>query len=80
MTVIKENWIFAETELQKINPVTYQLITKMNQISHDPVVVVLIEGQADKLENQLSEYGPDKIMTIKDDALVNVMIWKSLMP
>lgn len=71
MTVIKENWIFAETELQKINPVTYQLITKMNQISHDPVVVVLIEGQADKLENQLSEYGPDKIMTIKDDALVN---------
>lgn len=71
MTVIKENWIFAETELQKINPVTYQLITKMNQISHDPVVVVLIEGQNDNLESQLSEYGPDKIMTIKDNDLVN---------
>lgn len=71
MTVIKENWIFAETELQKINPVTYQLITKMNQVSHDPVVVILIEGKSAKLENDLAEYGPDKILVIKDDDLAS---------
>ena len=71
MTVIKENWIFAETELQNINPVTYQLITKMNQISHDPVVVVLIEGKNSDLEKDLAEYGPDKILVIKDDELID---------
>ena len=71
MTVIKENWIFAENDLNEINPVTFQLITKMNQISHDPVVVILIEKSTANLETALSAYGPDKIITIKDDDLVN---------
>ncbi len=71
MTVLKENWIFAENDLQKNNPVTYQLITKMKQISHDPVVVILIEEIDAKLENELSEYGPDKIITIKDNDLAD---------
>jgi len=71
MSVIKENWVFAETDLQKINPVTYQLITKMKQISHDPVVVVLIEKTTAALEKELAEYGPDKIIVIKDDQLVD---------
>ncbi|KRK98385.1 electron transfer flavoprotein subunit alpha/FixB family protein [Companilactobacillus futsaii] len=69
MTAIEENWIFAENDLDEINPVTFQLITKMNQISHDPVVVILIEKNAANLEKVLSAYGPDKIITIKDDAL-----------
>lgn len=73
MTVIKENWIFAENDLNEINPVTFQLITKMNQISHDPVVVVLIEKAAANLEEVLSAYGPDKIITIKDDALADLI-------
>jgi len=69
MTVIKENWVFVETDLHKINPVSYQLITKMKQISHDPVVAVLIENSDANLETELSEYGPDKILLIKDDEL-----------
>lgn len=69
MTVIKENWVFVETDLHKINPVSYQLITKMKQISHDPVVAVLIENNDANLETELSEYGPDKILLIKDDEL-----------
>jgi len=69
MTLIKENWIFAENDLQTINPVTFQLITKMNQISSDPVVVILIEKTTDNLEEELIPYGPDKIITIKDDQL-----------
>ena len=71
MTVTKENWIFAENDLNEINSVTFQLITKMNQISHDPVVVILIEKSTANLETALSAYGPDKIITIKDDDLVN---------
>ena len=69
MTVIKENWVFVETDLHKINPVSYQLITKMKQISHDPVVAVLIENNDANLETELSEYGPDRILLIKDDEL-----------
>lgn len=70
MAVIKENWVFAETELDKVNPVTYQLITKMKQISHDPLVVILIEKTSANLEQAITEYGPDKILVIKDDDLV----------
>lgn len=71
MAVINENWVFVETDLQKINPVTYQLLTKMKQISHDPVVAVLIEKSDASLETELAEYGPDKILLIKDDELVD---------
>ncbi|MFC6177364.1 electron transfer flavoprotein subunit alpha/FixB family protein [Companilactobacillus huachuanensis] len=71
MTVIKENWVFVETDLNKINPVTYELITKMKQISHDPVVAILIEKSDANLETELSEYGPDKILLVKDDELVD---------
>jgi Electron transfer flavoprotein, alpha subunit len=60
MVLIKENWVFVETDLQKINPVTYQLITKMKQISHDPVVAVLIEKTDANLETELAEYGPNQ--------------------
>jgi len=43
----------------------------MKQISHDPVVAVLIENNDANLEKELSEYGPDKVLLIKDDELVD---------
>lgn len=69
MELLKENWIFAEVDLNKVNPITYQLITKMNQVSNLPVTVVLIEGSNESLEDDIKEYGPDKIITIKNDQL-----------
>ncbi|MFD1472312.1 electron transfer flavoprotein subunit alpha/FixB family protein [Companilactobacillus mishanensis] len=69
MTDIRENWIFAEKSINKINSATFQLITKMKSISEIPVTVVLLESQADSFENEIKQYGPDKILTVKDDEL-----------
>src|SRR5690606_11056983 len=57
---------------QMIQPVTYQLITKANEIKKDKkVVVVLFETTKQSLETSLIQYGPDEIIIIKDERIKN---------
>ncbi len=56
-------WIVAEREPARINPVTFQLITKAKAIAQGKkVVVVLLEAPDQQFEQAISEYGPDEIL------------------
>lgn len=65
--ISNEIWIYAECHLNMIQPVTYQLISKANEIKgNKKVVVVLLETPNQQLEDQLIAYGPDEIIIVKD--------------
>ncbi|MDD2469531.1 MAG: hypothetical protein PHI22_01180, partial [Bacilli bacterium] len=66
----KEIWVIAEVHQNMVQPVTHQLITKANSIKGDKkVVVVLFEDKHQLLEEHIKKYGPDEIITIKDQRL-----------
>lgn len=66
----QEIWVFAEKHSGVIQPVTYQLITKANEIAGDKkVVVILFETPEKKLEEAIKEYGPDEIIIVRDERL-----------
>lgn len=66
----QEIWVYAEKHLGIIQPVTYQLITKANEIADGKkVVVILFEATDKNLEDTIKEYGPDEIVVVKDDRL-----------
>jgi|SRR5690625_2862358 len=68
----KEIWIYAEKQGNVLNPVTYELITKANEIKEDKkVVVVLFQTTNENLEESITKYGPDEIIVVKDDSLKN---------
>ncbi|EDP68346.1 Electron-transferring flavoprotein large subunit [Carnobacterium sp. AT7] len=70
----QEIWVYAEKHVGIIQPVTYQLITKANEIAGDKkVVVILFESEDQKLEEAIKEYGPDEIIVVKDNRLENAM-------
>lgn len=65
-----EIWIFAEKRLAAIEPTTFQLITKAKAVAPNfKTVAVLLETPEENLEESLKEYGPDKILVIKDTRL-----------
>jgi len=71
MNINKEIWIVAEQHQNMIIPVTYQLISKANTIKGDKkVVVILFETSKQTLENLIKNYGPDEIIVIKNDKLL----------
>lgn len=64
----QEIWIVAEQHSNMIQPVTYQLISKANQIKgNKKVVVILFETPEQKLEEDLKRFGPDEIIIIRDE-------------
>lgn len=66
----QEMWIFAEKHLGSIEPVTFQLITKANEIADDKkVVVILFKTSEEKLVESIKEYGPDEIVVVEDERL-----------
>lgn len=64
-----ELWVIAERRLDHIEPTTQQLITKAKVLAGDQfsVVAILLEATNDRLENELTAYGPDEIRVVRDD-------------
>lgn len=70
----EEIWVYAEKHLGVIQPVTFQLITKANEIKGEKKVVVVLFKASDKhLEEDLKEYGPDEIIIVRDERLVDAV-------
>lgn len=70
MTRTNAIWVVAERAIGRIQPVTFQLITKARQIANGrPVVAILLEGDDDSFEQQLADYGPDEIIRVRDAKL-----------
>lgn len=70
MTKQSAIWVVAERGLGRIQPVTFQLISKARAIAGGrPVVCVLLEGAKDHFEDDITPYGPDRIIIMADDAL-----------
>lgn len=72
MTSTEEIWILAEHDATRMQPVTFQLISKARAIAAGrKVVAVLLEGRADNFAPQIAEYGPDEIIRVSDDLLTH---------
>lgn len=70
MTNTEEIWILAEHDANRVQPVTFQLITKARAIAAGRrVVVVLLEGTQEHFAEQISAYGPDEIIRVSADSL-----------
>ncbi|KRM94376.1 electron transfer flavoprotein FAD-binding domain protein [Lentilactobacillus senioris DSM 24302 = JCM 17472] len=68
----QEIWVYIQLNGSKIEPTSLQLLTKAKSISNQKsVVAVLPEATNFDAETTVSQYGPDKIITIKDDRFVN---------
>src|SRR5690625_1117761 len=68
----KEIWVYAEKQGNLVNPVTYELITKANEIKKDKkVVVILFQKEDENLEDSIKKYGPDEIIVVKHSSLKN---------
>jgi electron transfer flavoprotein alpha subunit len=66
----EEIWILAEHDANRVQPVTFQLITKARAIAAGRrVVVVLLEGTQEHFAEQISPYGPDEIIRVGADLL-----------
>lgn len=67
-----EIWVFVQLNGQTIEPTSLQLITKAREIAGDRQVVALVtETTMINAEVVVKEYGPDKIVVLKDDQLHN---------
>lgn len=65
-------WIITEHRAGHVAPVTAQLITKARKIaSGKTVVAVVLETPDAKIADQLHQYGPDAIITVRDSAFKN---------
>src|SRR5690554_2839336 len=66
----KDIWVIAEHHQDMVQPVTYQLITKANEIKGDKkVVVILFQTKDQSLEKDIIKYGPDEIIIVEHDKL-----------
>lgn len=66
----KDIWVVAEHHQDMVQPVTYQLITKANQIKGDKrVVVILFQTKEQSLEKDIIKYGPDEIIIVEHDKM-----------
>lgn len=67
-----EIWVFVQLNGQNIEPTSLQLITKAREIAGDrPVVALIAETAAMNVEDTVKEYGPDKMVILKDDQFHN---------
>lgn len=70
MTATEQIWILAEHGVGRIEPVTYQLITKAKAIADGRrVVVVLLEGDQEDFTADIAAYAPDEILVVADARL-----------
>lgn len=66
----KDIWVIAEHHQDMVQPVTYQLITKANQIKGDKrIVVILFQTKEQSLEKDIIKYGPDEIIIVENDKM-----------
>lgn len=70
MSANEQIWILAERGVGRVEPVTYQLITKAKAIADGRrVVAVLLEGSDEDFAASIAAYAPDEIIVVKDALL-----------
>ncbi|MCY9806192.1 electron transfer flavoprotein subunit alpha/FixB family protein [Lentilactobacillus senioris] len=68
----QEIWVYIQLNGSKIEPTSLQLLTKAKAIANGkPVVAILPETTTLDAETTVSQYGPDKIIALKDDRFAN---------
>lgn len=67
-----EIWVFVQLNGQNVEPTSLQLITKARDIAGDrPVMALVAETESMNVEATVKEYGPDKMVILKDDQFHN---------
>lgn len=63
-------WVYAEITNHTINPATYELLAKaqeLKKINKEPVIAILLKTPTDNFEKDLIAYGADQVIVVSSD-------------
>lgn len=63
-------WVYAEITNHIINPATYELLAKAQELketNQEPVIAVLLKTDKDNFEKELIAYGADQVLVVNSD-------------
>src|SRR5690554_5119454 len=63
-------WVYAEITNHIINPATYELLAKAQELketNQEPVIAVLLKTNKDNFEKELIAYGADQVLVVNSD-------------